>query len=53
MRTALTLACLACVPATATGQAVLAGAVADPSGAAMPGVAVAISSPVLIRRTAA
>ena len=50
MRTALILACLACIPATATGQAAIAGAVADPSGAAMPGVVVEISSPVLIEK---
>src|SRR4051812_45196812 len=51
MKTFLVLACLACIPATAAGQGAIAGAVTDPFGAAMPGVAVEIGSPVLIEKT--
>jgi len=49
MKTRLaTLACLLALPAAASGQAVLAGAVTDASGAPLPGVAVAATSDALI-----
>jgi len=48
MKRLATLACLLGCPAAVYGQAVLAGAVSDASGAPLPGVAVAATSDALI-----
>jgi hypothetical protein len=47
----LLLACVAGVPGTAAAQAAFGGMVTDPSGAAMAGVTVEVSSPVMIERS--
>lgn len=49
-RTLLLIACLVLLPALAHAQATLAGTVRDTSGAVLPGVTVATSSPALIEK---
>jgi hypothetical protein len=47
-KTLAILVCLVCIPAAAFGQAAIAGSVSDPSGAAVPGVAIVATSDALI-----
>jgi hypothetical protein len=49
--TCLAILTLLLLPETAFAQAVLTGAVHDPSGAVLPGVAVDAASPALIEKT--
>jgi Carboxypeptidase regulatory-like domain len=50
-KTLAILCCLLCRPAAAFGQAAIAGSVCDPSGAAVPGVAIIATSDALIETT--
>jgi hypothetical protein len=50
VKTLTLLAWLVVVPTTAFGQAVISGAVKDPSGAVLPGVVVEAASPALIEK---